>query len=194
MSRLNREYIEAFPVGDLVHHPSNPRRGNVALIAESLEVNDQYKPLVVQRQADDGTRFVVCAGNHTLDALTANGAGTAAVMLIDATDEQALRILLVDNRASDVAHNDATTLAALLATFDGELAGTGFEDVDLDDLLALLNPPTPDTDTGDPIGDVQDFLLTTRLAIDVPTELLARFRAVPGPNDLARLVYLLDAS
>lgn len=139
---LNREYVDDFPLARLVHHPKNTRRGDVQLIAKSLRENEQYKPLTVQRRAGDGTEYVVCAGNHTLDALLLNGETNGAVLLVDVDDDQGMRILIVDNRANDVATNDEQGLSALLAELersDRGLAGTGYDQEDLTSMVARLN-------------------------------------------------------
>ena len=49
------------PVASLVPYGANPRHGDVDGIATSLEVNGQYRPIVVR----SGTNEVL-AGNHTL--------------------------------------------------------------------------------------------------------------------------------
>ncbi len=45
---LTTEYV---PTDRLRPHPDNPRRGDVAAIKQSLEVNGQYRPIVVHRPA-----------------------------------------------------------------------------------------------------------------------------------------------
>src|SRR5829696_9949915 len=97
------------PIGSLRPYARNPRRGDVGLIAESLERNGQYRPLVVNRPTGE-----VLAGNHTLLAARQLGWSEIAVTYVDVNDAQAQRIVLVDNRASDVAGYDDELLAELL--------------------------------------------------------------------------------
>ena len=59
---------EQVPLEKLSPYPYNARRGNVEVIRESLRVNGQYKPIVVQKSTGH-----VLAGNHTLEAARAEG-------------------------------------------------------------------------------------------------------------------------
>lgn len=130
-----------FPVDDLREHPENPRRGNVELIAGSIAVNDFYGAVLVQA----GTGRVV-AGNHRLKAARSLGRDTVPAIVADLDDDQARRILLVDNRSNDLAGYDDDVLGALLSDLaaSSDLTGTGYDDVDLGDILARLNPPSLD--------------------------------------------------
>lgn len=140
--------VETIELSRLSRHPSNPRRGNVDLIAESLQANGQYKPLVAQRKGDG---FVVLAGNHTLQAMQQLGYEAASVVVLDVDDVQAQRILLVDNRSSDDSEYDEAELTALLAnlseTSDG-LTGTGYTELDLSEMMDALDTGPVDTSGG----------------------------------------------
>lgn len=46
--------IETMPIGDLTPYHRNPRRGNMAAIAESLKARGQYKPIVVNKGTKTG--------------------------------------------------------------------------------------------------------------------------------------------
>lgn len=116
---------------ELTPYPGNPRRGNPQLIAESLRANTQYRPLVVQ-----ASTMTVLAGNHTLIAARELGWETVEVTLLDVDDDQARRIVLADNRTSDVAETDDAALLALLEQFE-DLEGTGFTAGDLEALLGI---------------------------------------------------------
>ena len=130
--------IEQAPVDSLVEHPRNARRGDVEVIKESLTAHGQYAPLVVQRS----TRHVL-KGNHTLQALRALNWTDAAVVYVDVDDDQALRILLVDNRSSDLGGYDFDALAELIGILDGDYAGTGYGPDDLAQTKAMLDALTP---------------------------------------------------
>jgi len=121
-------------IDDLTPFPGNPRRGSVAVIKESLEQNGQYRPIVVRRQTME-----VLAGNHTLQAAKELGWKQIAVTLISCDDEQAKRIVLVDNRTNDLATYDESELVALLTELPS-LEGTGYDQEALDDLLDSLSP------------------------------------------------------
>lgn len=118
-------------------HPQNVRQGDVGAIVESLKAHGQYRPIVVQKSTMN-----ILAGNHTWKAAKALGWKKISVAFVDVDDEQALRILLVDNRANDLATYNDNALAELLkflADTEGGLDGTGFYGDDLDDLLFRLD-------------------------------------------------------
>lgn len=122
--------VDVVGIRTIKHHPQNPRKGNVDLICESLKAHGQYRPLVVQKS----TRFVL-AGNHTLRAARRLGWKKVAVSFVDVDDEQAKKIVLVDNRSNDTAEYDNGALVELLASLSN-LTGTGYEQADIDALLA----------------------------------------------------------
>lgn len=122
------------PIGELRPYPGNPRRGKLSLIRDSLVANGQYRPLVVNRRTGE-----VLAGNHTYLAALDLGWSEIAATFVDVDEEQARRIVLVDNRASDLAEYDNAELAELLRGLEGDLTGTGWADDDLGLLLASLD-------------------------------------------------------
>jgi hypothetical protein len=127
--------VTAVAIGDLVPYPGNARTHNLDAIADSLTVNGQYMPIVVQRS----TKHVL-RGNGTLEAARDKlGWSKLNVLWADVDDEAARRIVLGDNRTSDLAGYDDEALVALLKPFDGDLAGTAFSQDDLEDLLAAAN-------------------------------------------------------
>lgn len=126
----------AKPINEFQPHPKNVRQGDVGAIAESLKAHGQYKPIVVQKN----TNFVL-TGNHTLQAARQLGWAEIAAVYVDCDDDQALRILLVDNRTNDLAMYDDRALAELLtelATSEDGFDGSLFTGDDLDDLLFRL--------------------------------------------------------
>ena len=118
-------------------HPDNARQGNTDLIAQSLEHNGQYRPLVVQKSTGH-----VLAGNHTLAAAHQLGWTQVAATFIDVDDTAAKKILLADNKTSDEATYDDQLLAQLLSDLD-TTHGTGFTDEETDDLILALSEPNP---------------------------------------------------
>lgn len=159
--------LETRPLTDLNPYPGNARRGDVGMILESLTANGQYRPLVVREQEDGA--LVVLAGNHTLAAMAAHGPGpcslvtrhgdekrpcavchgkpwdpAAQIAVYRCDDATARRIVLADNRTSDAGHYDDAALAELLESMDGDLAGTGYTDTDLEDLLQYLEEEAED--------------------------------------------------
>lgn len=127
-------------ISELSPYHKNARRGDVDAIAESLQVNGQYKPIIVNEGTQTGRPWEVLVGNHTVEAAGKLGLDKLDAVVIDVDDAAARRIVLVDNRTSDLATYDDALLADLLS--DADLSGTGFTEVDLDGLL----PPSPDVD------------------------------------------------
>jgi hypothetical protein len=128
--------VERVALDTLVEHPRNARIGDVDAITESLQAHGAYKPLIVQKS----TRHVL-AGNHTLKAMLRLGWAEADVVVLDIDDEEALRILLIDNRSSDSSAYDDELLVELLQELP-DLTGTGYTEDDLDDLLAMTTLPS----------------------------------------------------
>lgn len=133
--------IEHVPIHELRPHPRNPRNGDIPSIIESLRINEQYRPLVIARE---GT--VLC-GNHTYMAALEMEWETLAVVRhdLDPYDERAIRIMLVDNRLSDLGNYDDGLLADLLAELEVEssLVGTGYRVSDLERLVTVIDRPLP---------------------------------------------------
>lgn len=123
------------PIGNVSLHPENPRRGDVQVIRDSLTTNGLYRPLVAQRS----TGFVL-AGNHTLRALQDLGAERVPVTWVEVDDHDAARIILADNRSSDLGGYDVTALAEVMNGLGPDaFVGTGYAEADLDQLLVDLS-------------------------------------------------------
>lgn len=111
------------PIEELQPHPENPRRGDVALVRESLNQFGQLKPIITDRDNVD----VIVAGNHTWHA--ARSLGWTHVAAIEMWSEafEGERYLLMDNRTSDNSSYDREELLALLNQYEGDqLERTGF--------------------------------------------------------------------
>ena len=134
----------AVPIDDVHPYEHNPRRGDLEALTASLKVNGQYRPIVANRRTGD-----VLAGNHTWQAAKALGWDAIAVSWVDVDDEEAARIVLVDNRTNDLATYDDTALADLLSTLPN-LDGTGYDDAFLAALLAGEDEPVALTDPDQP--------------------------------------------
>jgi hypothetical protein len=136
----------------LKFHPDNPRRGDVALIEESLRQNGWYGTVVAQ----ESTGFILI-GNHRSRAAQNIGLETCPdVQWVTCDDEQAKRILLSDNRAADMAYYDDASLAKLLdelAETDEGFVGTGFDGGSYELVLQNLAAQDEGGTRGD-VGDV----------------------------------------
>jgi hypothetical protein len=113
----------------------NARQGDVGLLSESLRLNGQYKPIIVQKATGK-----IVAGNHTWRAARALKWGKIAVQFLDVSDSDAEKIVLVDNRTSDVATYDYNILKEQLSLLP-DLAGTGYTLEDIQTLGELVDEP-----------------------------------------------------
>ena len=129
-------------------HPENPRQGDIGAIVTSIEQNGWYGTLIAQKKSRR-----VLAGNHRLQAALALDMKEVPVYWVDVDDTEAQRILLADNRVSDLATWDDSILVGLLEGLanDGELLGSGYDGDDLDALL--YNAALNDTDLGNLLDD-----------------------------------------
>lgn len=129
--RMSTIAAETVPIDSVLPYPGNARQGDVGAIAESLTINGQYRPIVVNRSTRE-----ILVGNHTWKAATLLGWSEISATFVDVDPDEARRIVLVDNRTTDIATYDSDALVALLRSIAGDLTGTGFDGDDLDALLA----------------------------------------------------------
>lgn len=142
--RLSTIAAETVPVDSLLPYPGNARQGDIGAIAESLRVNGQYRPIVVNRPTS-----TILVGNHTWAAARALGWDRIAVTFVDVDETEAARIVLVDNRTADLAGYDVETLTEVLRGLTS-LDGTGYTADDLDDLITG-GPGRPSKPVGGPV-------------------------------------------
>lgn len=124
--------IESVQLEDLKQYPNNPRKGNVKLIAESLQNYGQYKPITVNKRTGE-----ILAGNHTYLAARELGWKSIAVAYVDVDEPTAAKIVAIDNRSTDLGEYDNNILLELLGNLP-DLDASGYDQSDLDDLKALL--------------------------------------------------------
>lgn len=156
----------AVSMSELKPYGANPRRGNVGALVESLTYHGQYRPLVVRRETGE-----ILAGNHTFLAARELGWDHIAVTFVDCNDDEAARIVLVDNRSNDLASYGDEALAELLSSLEG-FAGSGFDAGDLEDLLLSLSESPKSLDdlaaeVGKPLPDDGWELVSVRVPASV---------------------------
>lgn len=134
-------------VDELEPFPGNPRRGDVAVISDSLKRFGQVKAIVT-----NGARIV--AGNHLRQAAVELGwTHIAAIENEFASEEEARAYLLADNRTHDLGPGyDPQLLVEHLQYLDefSTIYGTGYSHEDMDQLQAdllrmdsMVSPSTP---------------------------------------------------
>src|SRR5215472_913879 len=123
------------PLDSLKPYSRNARKHDLETLRASLRHHGQYRPIVVRAGSNE-----ILAGNGTWAAAKAEGWREIACTFVDVDDDQAARIVLVDNRSNDLAGYDEAVLADLLESLP-TLDGTGYGQDDLDELLAKVRGP-----------------------------------------------------
>lgn len=157
--KLRIEYVDIDTVRPLER---NPRRGDVEFIRGQLKRFGQYVPIVVREETGE-----ILKGNHTWHALKEEGAGKVAIVRrSEPDDDEAMRLAIGDNHASDLSEWDVPELHGVLAEMP-DLQGTGFDAPALEALateaarLSVGDQPIPAPPTPEPpkcpttrLGDV----------------------------------------
>jgi ParB-like chromosome segregation protein Spo0J len=139
---IRNEGYELVPIDRVKPHPRNAKKGNVQFIRESIDRNGFYGALVVQRK----TSFIL-VGNHRWKAAKQAGMTEIPVLWVDVDETTERRLLLVDNRSSEIGSYDEEGIVALLKGVQdatGSLEGTGYNASDLDKFLEDLTPNDAD--------------------------------------------------
>jgi hypothetical protein len=124
MNVVDQEFDPGIPVEKIHEHPDNPRRGDDRSVGESIGKSGFFGAILVQRSTGN-----IIAGNTRFRVMRDDGATTIPGFWIDCDDVTATRILLADNRTSDLAFYDDEQLFGLLQQLvdtDG-LDGTGYD-------------------------------------------------------------------
>lgn len=176
-------------IQDLSYYYKNPRKGDIEAIAQSLKTHGQYKTICVNKGTKTGRPLEILAGNHTIKAARTLGWETIQATIIDVDDEAAAKIVIADNRTSDLAENDPAILIDLIDSLT-DLDGTGWAETELEELAETINrldytpeilndpdetpqpPATPKTKQGD-IITLGDSLLYVGDATDTENVLKA---------------------
>jgi ParB-like chromosome segregation protein Spo0J len=150
--------IQSMAISSLTAYPTNPRRGDIDAIALSLHAHGQYRPIVVQ----SSTKFVL-AGNHTLKAAKKLGWKKIKAVLVDVDEDTAKKIVLADNRLTDLAGYNEPLLKSLLQALP-ELDGTGFTPSEVEALDRLIS------------GDQKDPIASSTTLKDDPEVRIAAWK------------------
>jgi len=136
--------IRIVPLDSLHQDPSNVRSHgarNLEAICASLKRFGQAEPLVVQR--DTGR---IIGGNCRLQAMKHLGWIECEIVELDIDDLKATALAIALNRTAELAEWDEPALARLLQQLREEdgLAGVGFDDAEIDRLIAELDTAVDD--------------------------------------------------
>lgn len=123
---------QSLPIDSVQPFFLNAREGDIGSICESLSTLGQFRPIIVNRKDRE-----ILVGNHTWAAAKALGWKSIAVSWVDVDAETATRIVLVDNRTTDLAtYDEALLRQTMIDTRD--LQGTGWDSEDMNDLFSGL--------------------------------------------------------
>jgi ParB-like chromosome segregation protein Spo0J len=120
---------QELPIDSVEPFYRNAREGDIGAICESLSTLGQFRPIVVNRRTRE-----ILVGNHTWAAAKALKWKTIAVSWVDVDEETATRIVLVDNRSTDLATYDEALLRQTMVNID--LQGTGWDLEEMNDLFS----------------------------------------------------------
>lgn len=122
------------PLADLKPLERNPRRHPPRQIEElvrSVKQFGQYRPLVVDEN------LTILAGNGLFHALSQMGVETCSVVKYDdLTENQKRKLILTDNRTSDLSSEDGQIVEEILRELDGDFDVPGFDPEVIEALLA----------------------------------------------------------
>ena len=124
MKQVEQEFDPAIDIDTIKEHPDNPRKGDDRAVGESIARNGFFGAILIQKS----TNYVI-AGNTRYRVMSEEGQATIPAFVVDCDDETATRIMLADNRTSDLAFYDDEALFVLLkGLVESEgLDGTGYD-------------------------------------------------------------------
>jgi hypothetical protein len=126
VAKVADQQFTTVKVSEVQPHPRNPNVGDVGAISESIEENDFYGALVVQK----GTGNIL-VGSHRWQAARTAGIEELPAFVLDVDEDRARRIMTTDNATGRMAVWNELALVELLkemAPTPRGLAGSGFSD------------------------------------------------------------------
>lgn len=155
MTTARRIHVAYEPLGQLVHQvrPVNPKRHDLAALGESVAASGFVTPLVLNEsdglllEGHGRLAWLLHArdtGGTIPDGVRVGGGGEWLVPVVRGvylSTDAARRFLIAANRTVELGGWDTDALVSLLQEIEGSeagLAGTGFDETSLDELLASL--------------------------------------------------------
>jgi len=126
-----------YGIDDLTPYHKNPRKSDLDEIMLSLKARGQYRTIVVNIGTKTGISNEILAGNHTWQAAKTLGWTSIEATTVDVDADQAAQIVLADNRLADLGEYDTKALADVLQSIDDPTVGTGYDQADIDAILAV---------------------------------------------------------
>lgn len=140
MQRLEEQRVKLVKLDELIPHPANTNEGDVGVVVDSISENGWYGVVLAQLSTNR-----ILAGHTRTEAARILGITRVPVIFLDVDDDEAARILLVDNKSNRLGRDDEAKLSEVLLTMQQEttrsLLGTGYDDDDVHQLLARVHTP-----------------------------------------------------
>ena len=169
------------PIASLVPNPRNPRRhpeDQVLRLMASLSRDGQTKPIVARKE-----NGMLIAGHGVREAALKLGWTSLSVRLLDVDQATADRIMLADNRFSDLSTLDEARVADLLRDIDNaDWMATGFSSEEIAKMMAGLDQAAATlTVTEIDTKEVRDiFWISVRGPLAEQAEVLQRIKQLLG--------------
>ena len=144
---INEDLLSlAYPIEKLCTLPGNPRKGNVAVVANSYRQFGQQKPIVARKSEEDSDMGIVLAGNTQFQAARDELGWThiAVSWVDDWDDKKAAAFALADNRTHDMGEYDDQALLDMIVEVsdnDDLFQASGYDE----DYFAMLTEAIIDT-------------------------------------------------
>jgi len=148
--------LNEIPIDDLRPHPQNPREHPEKAIQKLMRSIEEFgwtNPVIVKES--DGT---ILAGHARIKAAKKLGREMVPAIEVDLTGADADAYMLADNRIQAETEWDQEELADILnelTYFDMDISLTGFDEEEIEDILAM-SEPGEDGPTGDIYSDKVD--------------------------------------
>jgi ParB-like chromosome segregation protein Spo0J len=187
---LLREIVDMHPAS-LVPNPRNPRKHpdeQIDRLVDSLRAHGQTKPLVARRE-----NHMMIAGHGVLKAIGRLGWETVNVVLMDIDQPTADRIMLGDNRHSDLSSPDEERAAELLREIDEiDWLSVGYSPDEGKKLLADLDTEPLVVREIETSTVADTFWISVRGPLVEQAEALQRIKALMG--DMPQLTIVLGTT
>jgi hypothetical protein len=124
------------PTDSVCPHPDNYNNGDTEAIGESIDENGMAMPILIQ----ESTGYII-HGNHTWMTLVERKATRIPAIIIDVTDDQAVRLMVGMNQIARLAQPDKAAMLDLLQTLESPTVGTGVDEYTMTALTKLAEMP-----------------------------------------------------
>jgi ParB-like chromosome segregation protein Spo0J len=138
MKIANQEY-KIVDINSIHPHERNVNQGDVGAIHESIEENDFFGALLVNKK----TKKIIAGKHRWLAALQQGATEIPVIFIDDITEKKALKMMLTDNQLTRLGMDSQEALFELLTEMKMDeswgLKGSGFNEDSMDLMMSDLN-------------------------------------------------------